>query len=62
LTNPKEYKRSKDDYYRCSGFANSKVKFSPTCTEHSITTKAVREILLEVIRETCAYAAAIATA
>jgi hypothetical protein len=55
--NGREYKRVKGDYYRCSGFANSKVKFAPTCTEHSITTKAMREILLEVIRATCRYAA-----
>jgi hypothetical protein len=55
--NGREYKRAKGDYYRCSDFANSKVKFAPTCTEHSITTKAVREILLEVIRATCSYAA-----
>jgi hypothetical protein len=55
--NGKVYARAKEDAYRCSNFANSKVKFAPTCTEHSITTKAVREILLEVIRATCKFAA-----
>jgi DNA invertase Pin-like site-specific DNA recombinase len=53
--NGKEYRRSKDDSYKCSCFANSKVKFAPTCTEHTITTKVVREILLEAIRATAGY-------
>jgi DNA invertase Pin-like site-specific DNA recombinase len=53
--NGKVYARTKEDAYRCSACANSKVKFAPTCTEHSISTKSVRTILLEVIRATCGY-------
>jgi hypothetical protein len=53
--NGKEYVRHKEDLYLCSSFASTTVKFSPTCTRHSISTKAVRGILLETIRATCGY-------
>jgi DNA invertase Pin-like site-specific DNA recombinase len=55
--NGKMYARKREDMYRCSGCANSKVKFAPTCTEHSISTRNVRKILLEAIRATCSYVA-----
>jgi hypothetical protein len=53
--NGKAYKQSKSDFYRCSKCATSTKKFEPTCTEHRITTSAVREILLEAIRLTAGY-------
>jgi len=57
-TNPntgKTYMRSPSDVYSCSTFDNAKQKFAKSCTLHHISTKAVRELLLDTIRRVSVY-------
>lgn len=44
------------DTYNCSAYSLSKVRETKACTSHSISTKAVRQILLETIRYVSQYA------
>jgi len=41
------------DVYHCSTYKLSNGKFKTQCTSHHISTSAVREIILDVIRRTC---------
>ena len=53
FTNPrtgKTYKRSPADSYICSAHTNAQQRFTPTCTAHTINTRAVRAIILDTIK------------
>jgi len=57
-TNPntgKTYMRSPSDVYSCATHDNAKAKFVKSCTLHHISTKAVRELLLDTIRRVSVY-------
>lgn len=57
-TNPntgKTYMRSPSDVYCCSTFGNARQKFIKSCTLHHISTKAIRELLLDTIRRVSTY-------
>jgi DNA invertase Pin-like site-specific DNA recombinase len=43
------------DVYHCSNYKLSKQKFKNECTAHSISTEAVREIILDILRKTSGY-------
>ena len=53
-TQKPSYKKTTDAYH-CSTYKLSNSKFSPQCTAHHISTSAVREIILDVIRKTAGY-------
>lgn len=48
--NGREYKRPPSDFYTCSTHKNASNHFGKSCSQHSIRTVVVRELLLEVIR------------
>jgi hypothetical protein len=50
-----EVTRDNGNYYRCSSKSLSNQKFNPHCTTHQISTAAVREIILDVLRRTSNY-------
>jgi len=57
-TNPntgKTYMRSPSDVYSCGTHDNAKQKFTKSCTLHHISTKVVRELLLDTIRRVSIY-------
>lgn len=48
--------RKQRDHYTCSGYTAGKQKFQEThCSPHYVTTAAIREILLDVIKRTANY-------
>ena len=49
-------KKGGHDYYECANYSNSRQKFiGDHCSPHSVPTKAIKEILLDVIRKTAGY-------
>ncbi|MCL1820401.1 MAG: recombinase family protein [Oscillospiraceae bacterium] len=53
--NGKTYEERPQDIYQCSAWKLNKTKFAAKCSAHHIQTKAVREIILEVLRKTAGY-------
>ena len=49
-------KNNNHDYYECANYSNSRTRFATDhCSPHSCSSKSIRAILLEVIRNTTAF-------
>ena len=49
-------KKGNHDYYECANFSNSRARFATEhCSPHSVSSKSIRAILLEVIQKTTAF-------
>ena len=51
----KEYFPKPQNFYICSTFKRTNAKYNSKCTPHIITTELVRQIILELLRETNDY-------
>jgi len=51
----KEYYPKPQNFYICSTFKRTNAKYNQKCTPHIITTELVRQIILELLRETNGY-------
>ena len=49
-------KKGNHDYYECANYSNSRARFAKDhCSPHSVSSKAIRTILLEIIQNTTAF-------
>ena len=53
--NGKSYEEKPQDIYQCSNWKLNKTKFRASCSAHHIQTKQVRQIILDILRDTSGY-------